>query len=78
MARGSRRWASDAAKCPFYKWTEYQCLFCEGSDRASIRLSFPAKTDRGDYFQKYCADDYHSCVIYMASEIKVKKQEADQ
>ena len=66
MSRGTRRWSSNIALCPFYKATEFQCLFCYGTDHSSIRLSFRDKVKRKAYEEKYCDTEFTECAVYMA------------
>ncbi len=58
-----RRWVSNVPVCPLYKCTEQQCIFCDGEEFSSLRISFPAVRDRKEYMEKYCSGDYESCPV---------------
>ena len=58
------RYGSTVPRCPFYKATEQQCVFCEGEEFSSLRISFPQKADRVAYMKQYCEKDFEKCVVY--------------
>jgi len=64
--KGSKRWVSALPLCPYYKATEYQCVFCDGHQFSSLRISFPDKESRKAYMKKHCEQNYQGCVIYDA------------
>lgn len=59
-----RRWVSDVLICPLYKASEPQCIFCDGEEFSSLRISFPDNAGRDAYMAKYCDKDYEDCPVY--------------
>lgn len=64
MSRPSRRYVCKGTKCPCYKATEPQCIFCDGWEFSSLRLSFPDVPSRKAYMENYCDKDYEKCAVY--------------
>ena len=64
MGRPKCRYICKGTKCPYYKATEPQCIFCDGWEFSSLRLSFPDKQSRKDYMANYCSKDYEQCSVF--------------
>lgn len=67
-----RRWASAVPICPLYKFTEPQCVFCDGQQFSSLRISFPDKKSRVDFMKQYCEQSFQECPVYDAFTKKEK------
>lgn len=70
---------SKFVKCPFYEKDRLGYIKCEGvNDSCSIQLAFVTEegnarmNDKKEYLYKYCADKYHSCMIYQMLSRKYK------
>ncbi len=59
-------WVADYPKCPLYKYSERQCVYCDGEKFSSLRISFPDQESRVDYMEKYCGKDFEECRVYDA------------
>ena len=59
-----RRYVCKSSICPFYKATEPQCIFCDGDEFSSLRISFPDSKSRKAYMDTYCDKDYESCQVF--------------
>ena len=58
------RWVANKPKCPFYKYTERACVYCDGEEFSSLRISFPDPASRIAYMMEYCGKAYKKCPVY--------------
>lgn len=57
-----RHFVSYEAQCPFYKAEDKNIIYCEGvEETSSIHNAFPGSAAK--YKQRYCCDDWQSCMI---------------
>ena len=59
-----RRYVCKGCKCPYYKATEPQCIFCDAKEFSSLRLSFPDAKSRLAYQNHYCSGSYEECTVF--------------
>ncbi len=60
------RWVASYPRCPFYKYTEKQCVHCDGEEFSTLRISFPDNAERDSYMRKYCGKNFEDCPVYDA------------
>lgn len=63
-ASRKRRYVCKGCKCPYYKATEPQCIFCDSNEFSSLRLSFPDALSRRAYQDAHCSNDYEQCSVF--------------
>jgi len=62
----AKRWRSTKVRCPYYKETDWFCIYCTGNVFSNTRISFPNKERRSEYSEKYCEQDFKECTMYQA------------
>ena len=68
------RYANPGVRCPFYKYQNYQIIFCKGiKEGQSFQLSFDDRGKRADWQREFCGlgnrraeaeGDFRNCEVY--------------
>lgn len=73
----SKRYISDAVKCPWYKSEDTHKIFCDGPLKdTSIHVAFASPEQRREYESNHCKTmGYCSCVIARAHNTEWEERE---
>lgn len=59
-----KRYIDPKARCPYYHSEDAQKIYCDGvQEGTAIHLAFGSKTDKKDYKQEFCKEEFGSCKI---------------